>query len=149
MFRWEKTMQIDIEINSARNALSRCFKLYNFFHKLQIFHCHICWRLSSYQLFKSFFIKHCFQLLQNVTWTNKIMYEIRHKCYNLFRMHGDQSFLMYFFETVLSREHEGKVKKLFEKISFWGITLSVSHKHVPDLKHLNTSAPPIQQGLSS
>ena len=37
--------------------------------------------------------------------------------------HGDLSFVLFFFETVLGREHSGKVSKKFIS-NFWGITLN-------------------------
>ena len=80
--------------------------------------CSIWSRLSTYQVFKYYFIKLCFQLARNVTWTDEITTRviststggINGSIISLLRARWPIFFIV-FYETVLSREHSGKVKK--------------------------------------
>lgn len=74
--------------------------------------------------FKYFYKDLCFQLKQDVTWTDGITHAISHKwgkfgSLYLFCEDCDQSFLLCFFKKVLGKEHSGNVpKKIFRQFVF-------------------------------
>jgi len=108
----------DLENNDLKNVLSECHLESCDFSITYILHCSRYPRCSAYQdFFKYCFSNLCFQLPQNVMWTDEIKPVVRHKWGKigpsyLLNKDGDLAFLFYFSKQHLVGNIQGKFQKI-------------------------------------